>query len=220
MFIQISENRYMNSSFVTHVITTPTNNTLLVSTVDKDYTVDRKYLTSIKAALDTAPNFYGISNWGFLNLSKIKSIRKASEEKFMIQYVEGANDFVLSKENMPDLPTDFLEKVIAWKEGTEITGDGEVADDPKPAVEFTLNPATGDVKMGETKKVTIEGLTEGATIEVESKNTDKATVQKSDFNFTITPVAEGAFSIDVTCKKSGYTDTKKTYTGTVQPAGA
>lgn len=88
------------------------------------------------------------------------------------------------------------------------------------SVEFNLNPPSGDVQMGTTKDVAIEGLTSGADFTPTSKNTDKATVQKGEGKFTITPVAEGEFTIEVEGTKTGMTSTKKTYTGNVTPAAA
>ena len=86
-------------------------------------------------------------------------------------------------------------------------------------VAFNINPANGDVQMGTTKDITIEGLTEGASHSAESKNPDKVTVaKKGDNQYTITPKAEGAFTIEVKGTKEGMTETKKSYTGNVTAA--
>lgn len=194
---------------------------------DKGVEVYKEASITVKALSPVAFNLNPAT--GDVSLNEIKEVEitgltsgatwrvESKNPEFVSVKVKDETHFIIT----PIKEGEFTIDVIGEKDDMTSTTKqytGNVTAAKQLPVEFTLNPESGNVTMGQTKKVTIEGLTEGATFEVESKNTDTATVQKGESDFTITPIKPGPFTIDVTGKKDGMTDTKKSYTGTVEEA--
>ena len=125
MFLTINENLLLNTFDIFYILETPTNNTILITTFNKNFTINKKYYDLIKNKLNTLNNFFYISDYGFFNLSKIISISFNEKNKnYIFNYLNVNNNIIISAKKIETLPPDFFQKLMDWSEDNGGGGGG------------------------------------------------------------------------------------------------